>query len=266
MNPYTHLPRVPILAGRQALILDRCQGKKVLRLGCVDADLVQTRFERGELMHQKLNQVADQLWGIDIDVAGISFLQDQGFANLQVGDICKMEGLSVLQQQAFEVIVASEVVEHLQNPGLFLSRARELMAPDRTELIITVPNAFRIDTLLWLLRGVELVHPDHNYWFSYVTASNLVRKSGLTITELYVYTLQPSGLLPRRGRPAHSSSGPTGPCAAGHRDHTDFTLLRRVPAYLKSVPKRLLAAFLYGRTPFWGDGLILVTKVAANDA
>jgi len=266
MNPYTPLPRIPLLPGRQELILDHCRGKKVLHLGCVDAGLVQARFARGELMHQKLARVADQLWGADVDSTGIAFLQDQGFANLHVGDICEMNDLSVFRQQAFEVIVASEVVEHLQNPGLFLSRTRELMVPERTELIITVPNAFRIDTLIWLLRGIEYVHPDHNYWFSYVTATNLVRKSGLTITELYAYTLQPSGILPGKGRQAPVHGSPTNGHASVHCDYAEPTLPQRASAYLKSVPKRLLVSFLYSRTPFWGDGLILVTKVATDGA
>ena len=105
-------------------------------------------------MHQKLSDAANEIWGVDIDASGISYLSNKGFNNLIVADISKLDEIEIIQKQSFDVVVASEVIEHLQNPGLFLNSARSLMIPEKTEFIVTVPNAFRIDNLIWLLRGI----------------------------------------------------------------------------------------------------------------
>ena len=268
MNSMTKLPAVPLLTGRQDLILARATGKRVLHLGCVDAGLLHQRFARQELMHQKLAAVASELWGVDIDQEGIAFLAAQGFGHLIAGDICEPPILAQLSGQPFDLILATEVIEHLPNPVQFLQAARHLLTPGQTELIITVPNAFRIETLLWLLRGIEYVHPDHNYWFSYVTATNLLRKSGLQVTEVFAYSFQPRAGLPNVARRILRRSAPPAPAPAaappravnGVSPH----LLVRGLDYVRSLPKRVLASALYRTTPFWGDGLILVAQAPAH--
>lgn len=255
MNPNVRLPKTPVVYGRQQSICARSHGRRVLHLGCVDAGLVEDRFARGELMHQKLVKVAAELWGADIDGEGIAFLREQGFGNLFAGDI--IDGIPELESQSFDVIVASEVLEHLDNPGLFLDAVRNLMTPSRTELIVTVPNAYRLDSLLSMWRGVENVHPDHNYWFSYYTLTNLLRKRGFEIAEVLAYSLQPGGLLPERlaGRVGANRQDPRGfPDAAAARPR----LLRRVAAYFRTIPRRALVSLLYRRTSFWADGIIVV--------
>jgi len=241
MNPYFELPRVPIEIGRQEFVLARCEGKRVLHLGCVDSSLLRERFLSGELMHQKLANVAAELWGIDIDVDGIAFLRSQGFENLIAADVCSADKLPALQGQRFDLIVASEIVEHLMNPGLFLKAIMNLMTPDHTELIMTVPNAFRLPTLIQLLHGVEYIHPDHNYWFSYVTATNLLKKAGFDIREVRVYSFSLPRILP-------------------HQKSSHATIWHRFVGYFKSMARQLVVAFLYKRTPFWGDGLIFLCR------
>jgi SAM-dependent methyltransferase len=266
MNLYIKLPEVPVVNGREDVILGKCANKRVLHLGCVDSGLMLERFNRGELMHQKLSNVATELWGVDIDVEGISYLSSKGFENLIAEDICNLDRIEVLQKQKFDVIVASEVIEHLQNPGIFLNSVKRLMAPEKTELIVTIPNAFRIDTLFWLFRGIEYVHPDHNYWFSYHTATNLLRKSYFEICEVYVYTFQQLRILPSRmrsivdGKKTVTKNSDTGKNRPFSKPFFDL-----ISSYLRSFPRRLVVSLLYKRTPFWGDGIIIIAKTAGND-
>ena len=211
-------------------------------------------------MHQKLATVAEELWGVDIDASGIAFLQSVGFDHVFVGDVCELGQIAALEGQKFDTIVASEVIEHVLNPGALLRSARGLMIAGESELIVTVPNAFRIDTLIALFRGVEHVHPDHNYWFSYQTVTNLVRKSGYEISGLYVYSFQPCTILPARR--IHSTSSPRG--SPPLPNNTGRSLLQRrtrVFSYMKSLPRRILVAYLYKITPFWGDGLIVLARI-----
>jgi len=257
MNPYIHLPKVPIVIGRQDFVVSRCRGKKVLHLGCVDSGLLRERFLSAKLMHQKLAEVATELWGIDIDADGISFLRSQGFDNLVVGDVCNLDKIPELQGQRFDVIVASKIIEHLMNPGLFLNAVDKLMIPGHTELIVTVPNAFRVSTLIQLLHGVEYVHPDHNYWFSYATVTNLLKKAGFEIREVYVYSFQSTRIIPESVSKFLVRKNAS---LAPRRKAESFpsNVWTRAIGYLKSLPRRLIVQVLYRRTPFWGDGIIVI--------
>ena len=265
MNPYIKLPKVPILFGRQGLILDRCRYKRVLHLGCVDKEMTYERFKKRELLHQKLKAFSEELWGVDLDAEGIFFMQSQGFENLIIGDICYLDKIEALRGKSFDVIVASEVLEHLQNPGLFLDAVKKIMVPDKTELIITVPNAFRFDTLLWLLLGKEYIHPDHYYWFSYHTITNLLKKNGYYIDGLYVYTFQPIGVIPSRNKTLSKKEDMKGNefiknnCPSITKYYLN-TFLHRIISYLVSLPRRVIVYFLYKRTPFWADGIILIVR------
>jgi predicted TPR repeat methyltransferase len=260
VNPYITLPKVPILTGRQDFIIERCRGRKVLHLGCVDTGLISERLASGEHMHQRLAVVASEIWGIDIDEEGINILKDYGFENLYVGDICYLEKIREIQGEEFDVILATEVIEHLMNPGLFLESVKTIMIPNHTELIISVPNAFRIANLLKLFfRNIEYIHPDHNYWFSYYTITNLIRKSGMEVKEVYVYSLEERDLLPegirfffakRKGNPAKPQRA----------EKSILTNLKELGDFIGSLPRRLLVNYLYAKSSFWGDGIIVVCK------
>ncbi|CCE24385.1 protein of unknown function [Methylotuvimicrobium alcaliphilum 20Z] len=159
----------------------------MLHIGCVDAGLMEEQFKKNELLHQKLDEVTTLLYGVDIDMDGISFLQEKGFNNLFFVDICDEGQCKVLYGLDFDVIILSEVIEHLMNPGLMLESIKKLMN-EKTELLVSVPNAFNATNILNMLKGIEFVHPDHNYYFSYVCLNNLLKKSDLTIKKNYVYS------------------------------------------------------------------------------
>jgi predicted TPR repeat methyltransferase len=250
------LPKVPILAGRQDFIIERCSGKKVLHLGCVDTGLISERLASGEHMHQRLAVVASELWGIDIDEEGIKILRDYGFENLFVGDICYLEKIREIQSEEFDVILATEVIEHLMNPGLFLKSVKKIMIPNHTELIISVPNAFRIANLLKLFfRNIEYIHPDHNYWFSYYTITNLIRKSGMEVKEVYVYSLEDRDLLPEGIRLFKKKQ-----LNYERKEKSASSKLKELCDFIGSLPRRLLVNYLYAKSSFWGDGIIVVCK------
>jgi 2-polyprenyl-3-methyl-5-hydroxy-6-metoxy-1,4-benzoquinol methylase len=251
MNPYIPLPKVEVLKGRQDIVVATCKGKSVLHLGCVDAGMLEERFARGKLLHQKLAAVAAGLYGVDIDAEGIRFLREHGFDNVLVGDVCRLGDIQELEGCHFDVVVACEVVEHLLNPGLFFDSVKAFMDPGTSVLIVSVPNAFRIDTILQLLKGVEFTHPDHNYWFSYATTTNLLQKNGFVIDKTFVYSFQSALAWPSRlarwfGRNPTPPSGP---------------LLGRTWKYLRGLPRAALVSWLYRKTPFWGDGILVLARL-----
>ena len=261
LNPWIPLPRVPVVAGRIPFLVERCRGKRVLHLGCVDAGLLDERLATGEHLHMLLSQVTTELWGIDIDAEGIAALRRRGLDRLIIGDVCNLDSWLDPDSVIVDVILASELIEHLMNPGLFLEQVRPFMR-EFTELIITLPNAFRLETLRALLRSVECVHPDHNYWFSYHTARNLIEKAGYRIDEIYVYSLQPFNLLPRKvqgetSKPVESIREPP-----ANRQRPSWWI--RGARYLRSLPWRLVVRWFYRRSPFWGDGLIFICRLPTD--
>lgn len=232
MDFYQTLPRDPLVKNSRDYLVQYCQNKRVLHFGCVDTGVLEEKYQKGLLLHQRLAMVAKELWGFDINEEGIGFLKSKGFDNLIVGDASRSEDLQPLHGNHFDVILAGEIVEHLLNPGQFLDVLKPLMSPT-TELIVTVPNAYGIDSILAMLRGKECVHPDHNYWFSYSTITTLISKQRYHIKQVMAYSNQ---LVPYWYRPPQT----------------------RFSRYLLSLVKRLLVRFLYRLTPFWGDGLIVV--------
>lgn len=239
MNFVQRLPRVPRVHGRHDYVLRRCAGRRVLHIGCVDSGILAERFARGELMHQRLAGVAAELWGVDVDAAGIAFLRSHGVPNLAVADAATVGSTPELAGRAFDVIVASELVEHLSNPGLFLDSVQALMAPGRTELVISVPNAFKYATLVGLVRGHELVHPDHNAYFSYYTLTNLLGKHGLEVVDGAMYQF----LLPD----VPPSRSPRG-------------WLRRWRPRWRGLPERTVGRILLRLSPFFGDGILVTVR------
>ena len=269
MNPYIQLPRVPMLVGRQDWVVERCTRKRVLHLGCADAALGEERLPRGQLLHQKLRAVSQELWGVDIDADSVSFLRGQGFDNLVVGDICQLNAIEPLRGRAFDAIVITEVLEHLPSPGLFLQSLRAFLLEGNAEAIISVPNAYRVATLLGLLRGIEYVHPDHNFCFSYHTATTLLRRCGFRVEEVYVYAFPARGILTMlrsfARRPVSDEAGavPRLPPSSGGIQRA--SLLKRFLSRADRLFWRALTALLYRTTPFWGDGLIIVARAAHSD-
>jgi 2-polyprenyl-3-methyl-5-hydroxy-6-metoxy-1,4-benzoquinol methylase len=179
------LPKAPAI-DRDELIVDRCKGKVVLHLGCVDYPLLDERLLTNQLLHQKLVQSAKSVWGVDLDEAGIRRLTAEcRIDKLLVADAEHLETVAGRIEQP-EIVVAGEILEHVNNPGLVLAGIRNLLQPGG-ELLITVPNALAMRIWVHTFRHRENIHPDHVVYFSPYTISNLVSRFGFRVTRLWWY-------------------------------------------------------------------------------
>lgn len=255
MTEELHLPTPEILDGRFDFLVSRASGHNVLHVGCVDSGLLEERLAQGSLLHARLAAVATRLSGVDADGDGIRLLGELGFTELVEADVCSSTWTEAFEDQHPDVVIASEVIEHLLEPGAFLKEVQSLLEPERTQLIITVPNAFRLETLRQMLHGVEFVHPDHKYWFSYRTLCHLIRSAGLRVDEVYVYTFE-SWRFRRQRAAATDSALPTYSPAP-----RPVTLLTTVVHRLRGLPRRVFVNRLYRRSPFWADGIIVVARL-----
>ena len=230
------------------------------------------RFQTGELLHQKLDAVCDALWGIDIDSDGIAFLKEKGFTNLHVADITDEGSLAALKTQIFDVVVLSEVIEHLPNVGLALDALKSIAAPAFTEFLISVPNAFSVSALAGLLENTELVHSDHNCYFSHVTFSNTLRKAGYEVAERFLYSFQSREVLPPTARPeavlrnpGESTPQQSSPLFQPSLKHVYWNFrskLRNRPT-TRAWIRRTVLKFLFRRSLYWSEGLMYVCRIPA---
>lgn len=175
---------------RVEYILAHCQpGKSILHLGCVDSPFIEARVAKGLLLHQRLSTINPDVTGVDLDSGGIEFMRCQlGFKNLYEGNIEKLDELGLSKK--FDVVLAPEIIEHINNPGLFFSAALNVLE-NNGQLVITVPNSLFVKNFIHAIFRRENVHPDHNFYFSPVTLKHLVESNGFSVLEIFPYWSQP---------------------------------------------------------------------------
>lgn len=212
---------------RVEFIKQACAGQKVLHLGCTNYPYTREAVENDMLLHFDLGKVAGELYGFDFDQEGIDALAAYGVSNLYRADLEKLDEVEL--DTTFDVIVAGEMIEHLNNPGKFLTGIRRFMS-DRTRLVITTVNAYcGMRFLLYGLRGrggtAEFVHPDHVAYYSYSTLKLLLERHKLRVEEFMFYDI-----------------------GSEHRPHNRWYLNAVNDIFVRIAPQ-------------WSDGLIAVCRL-----
>jgi len=135
-----------------------------------------------------LDGAARELWGLDIDEAGVRVLSSRGFARVHCGSA--EDPPTTIPRSYFDVIVAGEIIEHVRNVGLFLDAAASLLRPGG-RLIVTTPNALRFYNPVPAVMGFELVHPDHLAWFSPHTLAQAIERAPPSVGAVHTYRKTP---------------------------------------------------------------------------
>lgn len=179
------------LVQRVEFIKRACAGKKVLHLGCTNWPYTQDAIDKNMLLHFELAASASSLYGFDFDQEGLDVLAAAGTTDLYRADLENLDAVEM--NETFDVIVAGEMIEHLNNPGLFLKGIQRFMNAE-TQLVITTINAYSaLRFAIYGLRGKgglnEPVHPDHVAYYSYKTLNLLVERAGLKVSEFCFYDI-----------------------------------------------------------------------------
>lgn len=153
-----YVPDCPTVPDRAAYLVQRATGQIVLDLGCT-----------GPISRQ-IEAAAKTYYGVDRAPGPWA----------QVVDLDRHP--TRLERRAdVTLIVASEFLEHLANPGRCLD-VLAMLYPG-TPLIVTVPNAgaYQVED------DCEVVNGDHVAWYSYTTLTTLLQRSGYTIDAMRWY-------------------------------------------------------------------------------
>ena len=184
------LPRARVV-DRIAWLTERCRGKRVIHVGFADAGFRTEQQRAGRWLHQCLGDAAAELVGIDTDPAGVGAAAESGY-EAHLADCADPAEVAALQLAPADVVVAGEVIEHIDAPGPFVAALRGLCRSNG-RLIVTTPNACGlVNPVAGLLRGVEVNHPDHVVMFTQRTLCELLRRRGWRVVETACY-VPPAG-------------------------------------------------------------------------
>jgi len=159
--------------------LEQCSRDRiVLHVGCADSPMTETRLRDGTLLHTHLQRSAKSILGIDISSEGIEMLRRAG-----IPDVALVDAEDMTFKGEFDLVVAGDVLEHLNNPGRFVDGAARSLRRGG-ELVVAVPSALTANNMkAWLFKR-EQVHKAHCYYFSPKTLSALCARYGLTPVHL----------------------------------------------------------------------------------
>lgn len=189
------LLKVNNLVRREKFLLHYCRGKDILHLGCCGSPYCQERYVKGDLFHVKLMLSALSVIGVDNNIDDVAFLKNNGIDNVYVGDVEKLDN-NILNKK-YHIVLAGEILEHINNPGLFLKGIDRIISED-VEFLLTVPNTPTLKSFLRALWGREMVHRDHVCYYSYKTLKSLLNRFDYKIKDYYYYCVPPvheSGLM-----------------------------------------------------------------------
>ncbi len=177
------------LRNRDRYIVDFCKGKKVLHIGATDWPYTKERYKRGDLLYLRIGKVAVEQIGLDLSKDGSNFLNEKQVQNSKIM-VCDMNDAQELNFTP-DVIILGETLEHLMNLENVLKSLKKIMN-EKTELLITVPNAFYSINFFFSLFRKEHQHPDHNVAFTHKTLIKLLKKNNFNVKDFYFTFLEVS--------------------------------------------------------------------------
>jgi ubiquinone/menaquinone biosynthesis C-methylase UbiE len=159
----------PDLERRASFLLQHVQaGQRILDLGCGDGALSELIVEHAEVA----------LTAADVAQAALA----RAAARPRLGQRATFlqvpfDGDLPLEDNAFELVWAGEVIEHVADTGRWLSEVRRVLAPGG-ELLISTPNHTR---LALALRGIAVYSPplgDHLHLYDRASLTGLLGDFG----------------------------------------------------------------------------------------
>lgn len=166
-------------------LLEQARGRRTIHVGFVDSRCTEYHQAHDAWLHAMLDAQASSLVGLDIDREGVENARREGFDAYTV-DCRDTAAVGALGLEPADVVIAGEIIEHLDDPGDFLDGLAGLVN-ERGVLVVTTPNAHGLFNAVASIAGFELNHPDHVTMFSWYTLANLLRRHGWEPVETAVY-------------------------------------------------------------------------------
>jgi SAM-dependent methyltransferase len=169
---------------RLTWIATACTGKLVLDIGCYDETALEKQ-DTDHWLHGRLARTARQVVGVD----NSSKIPSEGLRTAPNASIHRGDGVHVdstlVGGQSFDVVVAGEFIEHIENPLEFMRDIKARLPG--VQLILSTPNGVSFaNTLLGSIQR-EVQHPDHLHAFTYKVLNTLCLRAGFQQWEILPY-------------------------------------------------------------------------------
>ncbi len=136
---------------RAEALLELAAGRRVIHVGFVDVGRVDEKQAGDTWLHARL---ADSLKQLGLPPA--------------------------------DLLIAGEIIEHLENTGSFLEAVKPLVR-ENGELVVTTPNPHALTNVLFASTKREVQNVDHVAWHSWKTLETLLGRHGWTVTSVAYY-------------------------------------------------------------------------------
>lgn len=161
--------------------------KNVIHFGCVDhLPLIHQKIEENIWLHKLLDKNAARCFGVDNYAPGIKIMKKLGYSDLVCADIITEDITAHISDTHWNYLIMGEILEHVDDPVIFLKSLYSKYKSHISELIITVPNALRLLNFSKALKNTELINSDHRYWFTPYTLMKVVSLAGFLPGELHM--------------------------------------------------------------------------------
>ncbi|WP_418510304.1 hypothetical protein [Corallibacter sp.] len=165
------------IGNRVNFFISQGKNKDVIHFGCTDWPI----FNPNNNLHIQLAKHTKSIDGFDIDTEGLEILKQYVNQNYY-------STYDSIPEKKYHLCLVPETIEHVDNVRFFLESVSRINAE---KFIITAPNCFaRKRSKNFFIKNdefIELVHPDHNCWFSPYTLKNTIEKyTTLKVTMIYL--------------------------------------------------------------------------------
>jgi len=154
------------------------KGPNVLDTGCAAGSLLLTLKGRGWKVR-----------GVEISGPQALYCRQRG---LEVSSLSLEE--NHFPAQYFDAVLASHLIEHLNNPGNFVREVRRILKPNG-RLYVTTPNINGFQARLFGNAWRSAIF-DHLYLFSVKTLTLLLESAGLTVERIKTWGGMAAGIAP----------------------------------------------------------------------
>ncbi len=173
------------------LLIELCKNKRVLHFGCTDhLGEIDQKIEDNTWLHKLLCENALSCVGVDINKESVEYVQSLGYKDIYCVNLLDEDSKDIffhsIKDKEFDFILMGEIIEHLDDPVLFLSELKKSLGGKVNKLIVTAPNAFFYLNFKNVFKGIESINTDHKYWYTPFTLAKNFARAGVEIDEIYL--------------------------------------------------------------------------------
>ena len=164
---------------RVRAMISLTSGPRVLHVGAC-GNVKPKRVQMPHFAQAGLVDAGFSVLATDINEDGLRWMRDEMGYEVAYLDAQRIDP----EGEKFDTIFAGELIEHLPNPGLFLTGCATRLKDDGV-LVLSTPNPFTlIHLLLYTFRFPRGFNPEHCCWFDRQTLEQLLAASGYAVREL----------------------------------------------------------------------------------